>query len=246
MEESKSQMLALLAIIDRNLDELDEEFGDLPKKVEELTEVVNKNESTVSETEGILKDVKEFCKVSKNTLDDLKVKEEKLSEQQFQVRNNKEFDAITSEIKHVKEEAKMLTEKLRQENIKEQNLDRILQEQKDEFAKSKILLEEAKKEMDEVQGEQDDEKTEYLERREKIINKLDKESVDKYNRVREYHADAAVRVRRNSCSGCFSSIPPQIIVEMRGDENIVYTCENCARILIPEEVEVTETDVEAI
>src|SRR6056300_1254802 len=113
MKESKSQMLALLAIIDRNLDELDEEFGDLPKKVEELTEIAEKNEKTVDETEGILKELKEFCNVSKSTLEDLKVKEEKLSEQQFQVRNNKELDAITSEIKHVKEETKMLTEKLR-------------------------------------------------------------------------------------------------------------------------------------
>ncbi|MFN3194885.1 MAG: zinc ribbon domain-containing protein [Chlorobiota bacterium] len=246
MEESKSQMLALLAIIDRNLDELDEEFGDLPKKVEELNEIAEKNDKTVSETENILKEVKEFCNVSKNTLEDLKVKEEKLSEQQFQVRNNKEFDAITSEIKHVKEETKMLTEKLRQETIKEQNLDRILQEQKDELTKSKILLEEAKKEMDEVQGEQDDEKNEYLESREKLINKLDNETVEKYNRVREYHKDAAVRVRRNSCSGCFSSIPPQIIVEMRSDDDIVYTCENCARILIPEEIEVNESDLETI
>ena len=244
MEESKSQLIAYLAIIDRNLDELEEEFGDLPLKVSEQETKNEKLKETVSETQQILDEVKEFCSIS--TLEDLKIKEDKLSQQQFQVRNNKEFDAITSEIKHVKEEMKMLTEKMRQETIKQQNLERILEDQKVEYEKAKIELEESKKELSEVQEEQDEEKEEYLERRKKIVDKIDKESIAKYKRVREYHKDAAVKVKRNSCSGCYSSIPPQIIVEMRNDDNTIYTCENCARILIPEEVEVTEADVETI
>lgn len=246
MEESKSELLAYLALIDRNLDELEEEFGDLPQKVSEQELKNEKLESTVKETAQILEEVKEFCTISKGTLEDLKVKEEKLSQQQFQVRNNKEFDAITSEIKHVKEESKMLTEKLRQETIKLQNLERILVEQKTDLETAIKELNESKTELTDVQEEQDEEKAEFVERRKKIESKIDKESLAKYKRVREYHSDAAVKVKKNSCSGCFSSIPPQLIVEMRSNEDILYTCENCARILIPEEIEVTESDVETI
>lgn len=246
MEESKSQLLAYLALIDRNLDELEEEFGDLPQKVSDQEKKNTTLKATVKETEQILEEVKEFCSVTKVTLEDLKIREEKLSQQQFQVRNNKEFDAITSEIKHVKEESKMLTEKLRQETIKQQNLERILDEQKAELISSKLELKNTKKELDEVQEEQDEEKAEFLARREKIVSKIDKSSLAKYERVRVYHSDAAVRVKKNSCSGCFSSIPPQLIVEMRSGDDIVYICENCARILIPEEIEVTEADVETI
>ncbi|PKL78522.1 MAG: hypothetical protein CVV25_11205 [Ignavibacteriae bacterium HGW-Ignavibacteriae-4] len=246
MEESKSQLLAYLALIDRNLDELEEEFGDLPQKVADQEKKNTTLKATVKETEQILEEVKEFCSVTKVTLEDLKIREEKLSQQQFQVRNNKEFDAITSEIKHVKEESKMLTEKLRQETIKQQNLERILDEQKADLISSKEELKNTKKELVEVQEEQDEEKAEYVERREKIVSKIDSISLAKYDRIREYHSDAAVRVKKNSCSGCFSSIPPQLIVEMRSDDDILYTCENCARILIPEEIEVTEADVETI
>jgi len=246
MEESKSELLAYLALIDRNLDELEEDFGDLPQKVSEQETKNTKLVNTVKETEQILEEVKEFCNISKGTLEDLKVKEEKLSQQQFQVRNNKEFDAITSEIKHVKEESKMLSEKLRQETIKLQNLERILVEQKADLETAIKELAESKTELTDVQEEQDEEKAEFLERREKIVSKIDKESLAKYDRVREYHSDAAVKVKRNSCSGCFSSIPPQIIVEMRSHDDLVYTCENCARILIPEEIEVSESDVETI
>lgn len=246
MEESKSELLAYLALIDRNLDELEEEFGDLPQRVAEQKDKKNELEKLVHETEHILEEVKEFCSISKNTLIDLKAKEEKLSQQQFQVRNNKEFDAITSEIKHVKEESKMLTEKLRQETIKEQNLERILDDQKAELITAKEQLKEFKKELEEVQEEQDEEKEEFIEKRDKLIAKIDKTSLALYNRVRVYHKDAAVKVKKNSCSGCFSSIPPQLIVEMRSGDDVVYTCENCARILIPEEIEVTEADVETI
>lgn len=246
MEESKSELLAYLALIDKNLDELEEEFGDLPQKVADQ-KVKNKAlEATVHETEQILEEVKEFCSLSKHTLVDLKAKEEKLSQQQFQVRNNKEFDAITSEIKHVKEESKMLTEKLRQETIKQQNLERILDDQKAELITAKQQLKESKKELEEVQEEQDDEKAEFIEKREKLITKIDKASLAMYDRVRVYHKDAAVKVKKNSCSGCFSSIPPQLIVEMRSEDDVIYTCENCARILIPEEIEITEADVETI
>lgn len=246
MEESKSELLAYLALIDRNLDELEEEFGDLPQKVAEQ-ETRNKSlKSTVKETEQILLEVKEFCTVSKGTLEDLKVKEDKLSQQQFQVRNNKEFDAITSEIKHVKEESKMLNEKLRQETIKLQNLERILVEQNTDLTSGVKELKDSKKELAEVQDEQDEEKAEYMERRERIVSKIEKDLLAKYTRVREYHSDAAVKVKKNSCSGCFSSIPPQLIVEMRSDEDRVYTCENCARLLIPEEIEVSESDIETV
>lgn len=246
MEESKSELLARLAFVDKSLDELEEEVGDLPQRVDEQQNKNQELENTVHETEHILEEVKEFCSISKHTLVDLKAKEEKLSEQQFKVRNNKEFDAITSEIKHVKEESKMLTEKLRQETIKEQNLERILDDQKAELITSKEQLKEIKKEMEELQGEQNEEKDELIEKRNKIITIVDKQSLALYNRVRSYHKDAAVKVKRNSCMGCYSAIPPQLIVEMRNNTDVLYTCENCARILIPEEIEVTETDVETI
>ena len=56
MEETKSQLLAYLAIIDRNLDELEEEFGDLPQQVEEQEKKNSDLAKTVKETEQILED----------------------------------------------------------------------------------------------------------------------------------------------------------------------------------------------
>ncbi|PWG73493.1 hypothetical protein DF186_22790, partial [Enterococcus hirae] len=76
------------------------------------------------------------------------------------------------------------------------------------------------------------------------VDQLHKDDYHEYKRIRQYHSEAAVPVKRNSCSGCFSAIPPQIIVEMRNDFETMYKCENCGRILIPDDIEFDDDIVE--
>ncbi|MDQ1267270.1 MAG: uncharacterized protein QG635_2424, partial [Bacteroidota bacterium] len=73
-----------------------------------------------------------------------------------------------------------------------------------------------------------------------IVKKVDAQNLKDYDRIRKFHGDAAVRVRKNSCSGCFSLIPQQIIVELRNNLNKLYFCENCGRIMYPEEILITD------
>ena len=89
--------------VDTRLDELMEERGDLPLIVEEL-------QAKLDVKNGELKRRKEELKTSKVRqrelellLDDLKEKLAKYEEQLYQVKTNKEYDAITVETDAVKE-----------------------------------------------------------------------------------------------------------------------------------------------
>ncbi|HCN04396.1 MAG TPA: hypothetical protein DIS79_02160 [Bacteroidetes bacterium] len=44
-----------------------------------------------------------------------------------------------------------------------------------------------------------------------------------------------VAIRKNSCSGCYSAIPSQRIMEMKYNREKIHTCENCGRILCTED-----------
>lgn len=243
---SNIEQIAKLAIVDRNLDDLEEEFGDLPQKLREQEDKVSSHNSLVEETTEILKELVDFCKSTKKILVELKDKEDALSKQQFLVRNNKEFDAITSEIKYIKEEYATLSDKLRSEAIKEENLKNILEEQKAEFQKEKIVLDELEKEVSVLSKDQDDELKQLNDVRGKILEQIETEMYLDYKKIRSYHKEAAVRIKKNHCTGCFSSIPAQLVVEIRNNLDKIHKCENCGRILIPEEIIFDDSIIEEV
>lgn len=234
------QYLAALSFVDKRLDELEEDYGDLPVIVKQLQDKLKSQKAMVDETSALLSEVKQFCASSKNTLIELKNKEEKLSKQQFLVRNNKEFDAITKEINFLREEHARLTDRLRTEAIKEENLIKILESQKKELAEIQEELAEKQEEMEFVASDQNDELIKLRKKRDVLISYLNKNSLMQYERIRMFHKDAVVKVVRNSCSGCFSSIPPQKIVEIRNNLDHLFFCESCGRILYPEDMSVEE------
>lgn len=242
--ETQIERIAALAYIDEQLDDLMEEFGDLPEKVRQREEKVKETTAIYEETENILNDIKKFVASAKKALVELKDKEEKLTKQQFQVRNNKEFDAITSEIAHIQNEHAKLVDKMRTEGLKEENIKRILEDQKVEREAAKYSLEDTKKEVDKLASEQN-EQLEYLKKkREKLLKAIEKKNILEYERIRKHHPDAAVRIIRNSCNG--TVIPSQVIVEVRNNKNKIFLDEHSGRILIPEEVEINDETIEKI
>ncbi len=244
--ESLIQNLAALSFVDGRLDELREEYGDLPEKQKNAENKAKDTKALAEETEGILKEIRHFCSTSKVTLVELKSKEEKLAKQQFLVRNNREFDAITNEIETIRKEHEMLSDKLRTEGIKEENLGNILKEQQKNYEQAAKDLEEISSEMEIVTSDQNTEFSQLKDKRDEIAGKVKASTLKEYERVRNQYNDAAVSVKKNSCSGCFSAITPQVIVEMRNNMDKVYFCENCGRLLIPEEVSIDDSVLESI
>jgi predicted nucleic acid-binding Zn-ribbon protein len=238
--ETQIHNIAVLASIDERLDELLEDYGDLPEQIKLIEVRLNEKKLLVEETQAILDEIKNFVSQAKVTLVDLKDKEDKLAQQQFKVRNNKEFDAITSEIAHIKSEHEKLTDRLRTEGVKQENLMNILQGQKSEFESVQKELEDKYDEAKRLSGDQNTELTFLQNKRLESINLINSKFVKDYERIRSMHRDAAVFIRKNSCTGCYSSLPAQVIVEVRNNTNTTYYCENCGRVLLPDDLEIEE------
>ncbi len=231
--EYQLNYLASLSYLDLQHDELKEEYGDLPAKVEELQAKVAKLTSIVNETDAIISSNGKFVKDAKITLVELKDKEEKLAKQQFSVRNNKEFDAITKEIEHIRIEFTRISDEMRSSGIKEENLRGMLESQKVELESANTELQESEAEFAAISSDQNADVKKILKVRSDVVKKLVPDSVLEYNRIRRYHDDAVVAIKRNSCTGCFSQVPPQKIVEIRNNLKTIYYCEQCGRILYP-------------
>jgi len=244
MEQEKDiSILAKIAFIDKMLDDFEDELGDLPKSIKAKEANVSDIKAKIAETEQIMNDVRVFVATAKSTLVALKEKEDKLAQQQFMVKNNKEFDAISSEIKTLKSEHEKLSVKMRTEGMKETNLLAILEDQKKELEKANSELNELNRQFDEMSAEHSDEVQDYNRIRKKLRTVISEQLYDRYVAIRKRTADAAVPVQKNSCMGCFRQIPPQIIVEMRNQLDRIFQCENCGRLLIPDWVIIDEDEL---
>lgn len=243
---SKIQLIAGLSYIDSELSYLQEEFGDLPEQVQEKKDNAERLQALVDETEGILKDIRDFVATAKVTLVELKEKEDALTKQQFMSRNNKEFDAVTKEVEHLKQEHEKLSTRMRTEGVKEENILRILEDQKKECKIAQEEYEKINTEYESISVEQNDEVKNLTNKRKLIVSSLPADVYTEYNRIKQFHGDVAVQVKKNSCTGCYSAVPSQKIVELRNNFDKVYFCENCGRILIPEEVQLDESLLELI
>jgi hypothetical protein len=243
---TQNHYLGALSFVDQRLDELNEEFGDLPEVEKDKSRELINAKALVEETEEIVKELTNFIKVAKITLVELKDKEENLSKQQFLVRNNKEFDALSKEIESLKQEHSVLSNKLRSEGIKEENLSRILEEQKENAARYEVELEKIKVEIEELAGEQKQIVRDLRKTKDKIESKIAMVNLKEYNRIRVNHNDTAVQIKRNCCSGCFNAVPPQRIVEIRNNKDKLFLCEHCGRILLSDDLEVSESLVEEL
>ena len=59
--------------------------------------------------------------------------------------------------------------------------------------------------------------------------------VKKYERIiKSKDGLAVVTIANDACQGCFRVMPPQVVNEIKMNDELVF-CENCARILYIEE-----------
>jgi len=148
------------------------------------------------------------------------------------VKNNREFDAITKEI-----ELQELEVQICEKRIKEAK-DRI-DAKKAEIASIEELindrlkdLENKKNELKGILGENEEEEKKLLTDREKATKKIDDKLLKHYARLRSSLTNglAVVRVVRGAAEGCNIIIPPQKIAEIREKKKIVID-EHSGRIL---------------
>jgi predicted nucleic acid-binding Zn-ribbon protein len=234
--EKRLQSLYTLQQIDSELQEIHEMKGDLPQLVSQLESKVDELKKKIKEFNEAIKQ----AKIDRDNADveiiDLAEKIEKYKKQQLQVKSNKQYDALTREI----ESAEKLSVKLEKEmGSFEGNMQSIKSEIETHTAQlqeSTVLLQDHQKELREVNKEHEKEESKLRHEREKIIAKIDKEDLARYEMIRKAKGGkAVVPVKRGACGGCFKRVPPQMILELRQNSKF-YQCEHCGRIVVSDRI----------
>jgi uncharacterized protein len=230
------RILYELQLLDDQLDELEELRGDLPNAVEALQLKINNLQEEIETKEKEKKESLEKREDNDEEIEKLKSTQKKFKAQLYQVRNNKEYDALTKEIDHSDEEA----EKLEEENNHLADLNKKLA---DEIESIKPQLDELREELKIKEADLKDiikanekEELKLRARRKEIEEKVRKLDYSAYMRIRRAKkGKAVVTIRRSACSGCHNIVPPQRQLELRRN-NKLFFCEYCGRILVSPEI----------
>lgn len=234
--EDRLRGLFILQSIDLQLDELEAEKGDLPKQVVQFEEKLSKLEAQLQE----LRSTVTTSKIERNKADieiiSLGEKVEKFKNQQFQVRSNKEYDALTREITHAEGNIQKLQKQMDELEGRMKIAQEDIEKTEQEKTELETQLREKRRELEEVAERNQDEELKLQHEREKILVRIEKADIAMYDRIRKAKGGmAVVSVKRGSCGGCHNRIPPQRLLELRQNTTI-YKCEHCGRILISDEI----------
>ncbi len=239
----KLEALVKLQSIDTKLDQLRKLRGDLPDEVQDLEDEIEGYRTRMTRYEADQKEIEDSIKKNKEAIKEAEKLVKKYNEQQKNVKNNREFDAITKEIELQELEVQICEKKIKEAKEK-------IEEKKVEIGKIEGSikertedLENKKKELEEIAGESQEEEKRLLAEREKATKKIEEKLLKYYERLRSNLSNglAVVRVVRGAAEGCNIIIPPQKIAEIREKKKLVID-EHSGRILADVDMESLEED----
>jgi len=229
--------LITLQNIDSQLQQLEEDRGDLPQQVKERSQELEELQQKL-QTKQSQKDVNEKERTS--LLGEAELQREKLKKyksQLYQVQTNKEYDAITTEIDSSTEKIDEM--EFRALELEETNeaLDNEINDLKEGIQEKQQQLDVLKKDLDAKMAQSKEQEEKLKKERQEVVKNLSPQMLNTYERIRKARNGVAVAVMRSgACSECSSRIPPQRRLEIR-NMNQLYVCEVCGRMLVWDESE---------
>jgi len=224
--------------IDSKIDEINKVKGELPLEVQDLEDEMTGLKTRIDNINAEIEELNTLTKQRKREVDQAKILIGNYKEQQNNVRNNREFDAITKEIEYQELEIELAEKRLKEyaAGVKAKKLQL---EEAEAVAEGRAADLAAKKnELEGIEAETAPQVAEYEVQADRVKAKIDERLLSAYGRIRSNVRNglAVVTVKRDACGGCFNRIPPQRQVEIRQGKKLIV-CEYCGRILVadPEE-----------
>lgn len=231
--EEKLQNLYELQRIDTEIDKIKTLRGELPLEVQDLEDEIAGLETRI---ENLKVELGELDKTSSTRKMDIKKAEEaikKYSEQLDNVRNNREYDALSKEIEFQKLEIELQEKRIREAQKAKAEKEALMEESKKRYEDKVSDLEAKKSELNDIINETHKDEESLQTKSEELAATIDERLLTAYRRIRSNARNglAVVTVDRDACGGCFNKIPPQRQLDIRSRKKIIV-CEYCGRILI--------------
>ena len=239
--EEKIMALYELQQIDSKIDEINKIKGELPLEVQDLEDEIAGLRTRIENINNESEELNQLTRQRKREADESKALIDKYEEQQNNVRNNREFDALSKEVEYQKLEIELANKRLK-EYAAAIKIKKAQAEEAEAIAEDRTLdLNQKRAELESIEEETAKEVDALKVQEDEASAKIDERMLTAYRRIRKnmHNGLAVVTVKRDACGGCYNRIPPQRQVDIRQNKKIII-CEYCGRILVADPSAETE------
>ena len=235
--EDKLKNLFKLQTIYSKIDEIKTLRGELPLEVQDLEDEIVGLQTRIQNLNAEIARLKTEDADRKNIIAEAERMIAKYTEDMNNVRNNREYDALTKEIEYENLEVELCNKRLKESAAKQATLREDVEKALVTVSDLQISLEEKKNELDEIISETRQKEEDLRDDAKKKEVMIEPRLLLSFKRIRKNCRNGLgiVYVQRDACGGCFNKIPPQRQLDIKMRKKIIV-CEYCGRIMIDPEL----------
>jgi len=230
MNETLEQLIKLQEI-DHRLLEIKSFMGDLPSMVEnqekELSILEDENKEKLDRITEVDKEIRHYNR----EVEDMNTQMVKYKDQLYLVKSNKEYDSLNHEIDHMKANISDFEDKLINIVDEKEKLEELIKLNSSKIETTSELLSLNKVELNFTMDETKNEKAELEKNRSVLFGNIEPIKLNDYEKIRENRDGTGMEsIIGQACGGCYSQLPPQTIIEIKKNINIM-NCPSCSILL---------------
>jgi predicted nucleic acid-binding Zn-ribbon protein len=209
--EQKLKALYELQTLHTKIDKIRQIRGELPMEVADLEDEVAGLDTRIQKFKSELDEIEDAIVTRKNMIKESQNLIKKYETQLKDVKNNREYDALTKEVEIQTLEIQVCEKKIREHGFEIAQKTEVYEKALVDQESRKKDLEIKKGELQTITAETEKEESNLTKKAEKASTQIDERLSVAYSRLRKNANNglAVVTIDRDSCSGCFNQIPPQ-------------------------------------
>jgi predicted nucleic acid-binding Zn-ribbon protein len=231
--EDRLRALYDLQLIDSRVDEIRNVRGELPLEVRDLEDDVEGFKNRVEKLEENLTEIDNQIKSKKILIEEATGLIKKYTEQQKNVRNNREFNSLTKEVEFQELEIQLADKHIKEFNAQMEQKNVVIASTKERLEERETHLKHKKADLDAILAETEKEEKLLLSKSDDYKKDIEERLVKAYVKIRTNVKNglAIVPIERGASGGSYFTIPPQVQMEIASRKKII-TDEHSGRILV--------------
>jgi len=222
----------------RQLQEIELAIKELQYEMDSIPQQMQRIDYKIEELRRLLEEEKKNEELSQKkrrqleaNLEDLQNQRSKYKEQLLQVKTNKEYQAMLREIENIEEEISQKETQILIEFEKQDEIGERIKETEQNSIQQKLIGDKEKEKLNQKMKELEEECQKLMKHKSFYEDKLPKDLLDTYNRIKLVRDGIALaEVRDSICQVCYVRLPPQFFNDIKANKRL-FTCSNCNRIL---------------
>lgn len=221
--EEKLQHLYELQRIDTEVDKIRTLRGELPLEVQDLEDEIAGLETRLENLKNEISEADKSVAAKKQEITKSEELIKKYTEQLDNVRNNREYDALTKEVEFQKLEIELQNKRIREAQKTKAEKEVNLEISSKQYEEKKIDLDAKKAELNDIIAETHKDEEALTQKSEELSKNIEDRLLTAYRKIRSNARNglAVVTVDRDACGGCFNKIPPQRQLDIRSRKKII-------------------------